>query len=218
MSFLFNFTITKHYLPSEWKLHLITPVHKSGERAQVNNYRPISLLSIVSKVLERIVFNHLNDFIAEHEIISTNQFGFRKYHSTVQQLLLFLNKVTSYVDSNTRCDTIYLDFSKAFDSVPHNELLVKLWRIGVTNNVWYWLREYLYDRRQCVSINGRYSSLLYLSSQVYPKAAYLVHSSLCSTLMTFNRMYSCVFLFADDTKCLQPIQSIPADMHHLQEA
>ena len=151
----------------------------------------------------------------EHYFIPTYINNNNKY---VQQLLLFLNKVTSYIDSNSRCDTIYLDFSKAFDSVPHNELLVKLWRIGVTNNVWYWLREYLYDRRQCVSINGRYSSLLYLSSQVYPKAAYLVHSSLCSTLMTFNRMYSCVFLFADDTKCLQPIQSIPADMHHLQEA
>ena len=88
---LFNLTIT---LPSEWKLHLITPVHKSGDRAQVNNYHPISLLCIVSKALERIAFNHLNDFISEHEIISTNQFGFRKYHSTVQQLLLFMNKVT----------------------------------------------------------------------------------------------------------------------------
>ena len=116
---LFNLTITKHSLPSEWKLHLITPIHKSGDRAQVNNYRPISLLCTVSKVLE---CNELNDFISERELISTNQFSFRKYHSTVQQLLLFLNKVTSYIDSNSRCDTIYLDFSKAFDSVPHNEL------------------------------------------------------------------------------------------------
>jgi len=191
---LFNFTITKHYLPSEWKLHLITPVHKSGERAQVNNYRPISLLSIVSKVLERIVFNHLNDFIAEHEIISTNQFGFRRYHSTVQQLLLFLNKVTSYVDSNTRCDTIYLDFSKAFDSVSHNELLVKLWRIRVTNNVWYWLREYLYDRRQCVSTNGHYSNLLPVISGI-PQGSILgpLLFVLYVSDIPFNRMYSCVF-------------------------
>jgi len=147
----------------------------------------------------------------EHYFIPTYINNNNKY---VQQLLLFLNKVTSYIDSNSRCDTIYLDFSKAFDSVPHNKLLVKLWRI-VTNNVWFWLREYLYHRRQCVFINGRYSNLL----PVIPQGSILgpLLFVLYVNDIPFNRMYSCIFLFVDDTKCLQPIQSIRADMHHLQE-
>ena len=178
----------------------------------------ILLLCTFSKVLKHIVFNRLNDFISEHETISTNQFGFKKYHSTMQQLLLFLNKVTSYIDSNARCDTIYLDFSIAFGSVPHNELLVKLRRIGVTNNVWYWLREYLYNRKQYVSINGCYSNLLPVISGV-PQGSILgpLLFVLYVTDIPFNKMYSSIFLFADDTNYLQPIQSIPADMLHLQE-
>jgi len=138
----------------------------------------------------------------------------------VQQLLLFLNKITSYIDSNSICNTTYLDFSKAFDSVPHNELLVKLWRFGVTNNVWYWLREYLYDRKEYVSINGRHSNLLPVISGV-PQGSVLgaLLFVLYDNDVPFNStcMHSSVFLFADDTKCLQLIQSIPADMLHLQE-
>ena len=140
---LFSVSLTKHIIPNEWKCHSITPIHKSGDKAQVTNYRPISLLCIISKVLERLVYDHLNKFITKNCIISCSQFGFRNSHSTNQQLLLFLHMVHQSLNCNSNCDVIYLDFRKAFDSVPHNELLIKLWSIGITGNCWYWIKEYL---------------------------------------------------------------------------
>ena len=98
---------------------------QSGDKPLVSNYRPISLLCIISKVLERIIYNHLSTFFLGQNLIYISQFGFRKHHSTTQQLLLYLDRVHKSLNINARCDVIYLDFRKAFDSVPHNELLLK---------------------------------------------------------------------------------------------
>lgn len=122
---LFQLSIDQGYLPCEWKLHLITPIFKSGDRSLINNYRPISLLCIISKVLERLVFNHIIDFLTT-KVINPSQFGFLRGKSTIQQLLLFLEDITSENSRNDQVDAVYLDFRKAFDTVPHAELLHKL--------------------------------------------------------------------------------------------
>ena len=214
---LFCTSLTKQVLPSDWKHHCITPIHKSGDKASVNNYRPISLLCILSKVLERFVFDHLNKFFLENSIITTSQFGFRKHHSSVQQLLLFLSNVHDTLNRNAHCDVIYLDFRKAFDSVPHNELLLKLWNIGITGSIWSWLKEYLSNRCQQVSINGCLSSPLPVISGV-PQGSilgpllFLVYVNDLPSHTLFTNLY----LFADDTKCLKSILT-PADsllLHH----
>ena len=137
---LFSISLASHTIPSERKIHPITPIHKSGDKSLVSNYRPISLLCIISKVLERIIYNHLSKFLLEQNLIYISQFGFRKHHSTTQQLLLYLDRVHKSLNINARCDVIYLDFHKAF---PHNELLLKLWNIGITGNTWLWIKEYL---------------------------------------------------------------------------
>ena len=113
----------QHYsLPAEWKIHCFTPIFESGEKNSVTNYRPISSLCIISKVLEQLIYNKVIACI--YTSISTHQFGFMKGCSTLQQLLIFLNSIHEH--SKAQTDVIYLDFAKAFDRVPHNELLLKL--------------------------------------------------------------------------------------------
>ena len=113
---LFSLSLSHQSIPVEWRTHFITPIHKSGTRYLVNNYRPISLLRIISKVLERIIYNHITVFVTGS--LSSIQFGFLKNRSTVKQLLIFLNSVHQSLNNKAQTDVIYLDFSKAFDSVP----------------------------------------------------------------------------------------------------
>ena len=98
-------------------------------------------------------------------ILADSQFGFHHQHSTTQQLLLFLNKVHYCLNSNAPCDVTYLDFHKAFDSVSH-KLLIKLWNIGITGNLWLWIKKYLSDRHQRLCIDGCYSSSLTVISGI----------------------------------------------------
>ena len=150
LHYLFSYAIHYYSLPSEWQIHCITPIFKSDDKNSATNYRPISLLCVASKVLERILYNKVIASISN--AISMCQFGFMKGCSTLQQLLIFLNSIHEHCKIQT--DVIYLDFAKAFDRVPHNELLLKLWKIGITGNLWLWFRSYLNNRQQCVRLNG----------------------------------------------------------------
>ena len=118
---LFSLTLSQNYLPSEWRTHLMKPLFKSGDRNSVRNYWPISLLCVLSKVLERLVYDGIVDFIRNS--ISVHQFRFLQGRSTLQLLLVFFNTI---IHSGFQTGVIYLDFRKAFDSVAHKELLHKL--------------------------------------------------------------------------------------------
>ena len=118
----------------------------------VKNYCPISLLYIVSKVLERLIYDKIINTVAAS--ITPYQFGFQKNTSTQQQLLIYFHQLTY----NLETDAIYIDFHKAFDSVPHNELLVKLWNMEITGTLWSWFYSYLKNRTQCVTVNNCLSS------------------------------------------------------------
>ena len=131
-------------------------------------------------------------------------------HSTNQQLLLFLHTVHQSLNNNANCDVIYLDVCKAFDSVPHNELLLKPWTIGITGNCWYWIKEYLSGRTQQVCINGCYSFSLSVISGI-PQGS-ILGPLLVLFLLYVNDLpnqisYSIPYLSADDTKCLKSISS-----------
>jgi len=106
LHYLFSKSLEQQILPSEWRLHSITPIYKSGDRASVTNYRPISLLCSVSKVLEKLVYDKVIQFVADR--ISNVQFGFLSKRSTLQQLLIFYNEIFSSFGPNGMCFTLIL--------------------------------------------------------------------------------------------------------------
>ena len=170
-------------IPFEWKVHCITPIHKSGDKSIVSNYRPIALLSCVSKVLERLIYDNIIDYVSP--FISSCQFGFVHGRATLQQLLIFLLDIFHNIDDKLQTDAIYLDLCKAFDSVPHDKLLIKLYFMGITGELWVWFKEYLSSRSQCVSINGTRSNTPPVILLVFPREAFSVHCYFLFLLMTF---------------------------------
>ena len=199
---LFNLCLTYTSLPDEWKIHKITPVPKKGDLSDVSNYRPISLLCILSKVLESIIYDKIISFVRPH--LSRNQYGFLKRRSCLAQLLLSYNSISNSLENNQTTNTIFLDFSKAFDSVPHEELLYKLWIMGITGPLWLWFKSYLSSRVHYVSLDGASSSFLPVLSGV-PQGSVL---GPLLFLIYINDLpesipYSSVYLFADDTKLIK---------------
>ena len=196
-----------------------TPCHYShpekGDPSCVTNYRPISLLSSVSKVLEKIVFDHVSDYI--YPFLSDKQFGFIPNRSCLQQFLSTFSIIFHNYSSHNQSDIVYLDFSKAFDSIPHFELLKKLNNIGISGNLYSWFCSYLSYRTQSVSINGTFSSQLPVTSGV-PQGSILgpLLFILFVNDLPDSITSSSPFLFADDTKCVMTISS-PQDSSLLQD-
>ena len=115
-------------------------------------------------MLELTSYNKVIDFLSPS--LSTYQSGFLRKKSTLQQLLVFLHEIDSNISEKTQTDVIYLNFPKAFDRVPHDKLLAKLWSMGVTDNFWFWFKAYLSNRSQCVTVNGVLSESLPVTSGV----------------------------------------------------
>ena len=143
--------------------HLIISIPKSGDKSQISNYRPISLLCNLSKLLEKIVFDKIYDFISENSI-SIHQFGFMRNRSTLKQLLLYTEFLYFSFDHHQQMDSISLDIRKAFDAGPHNKLFVKLWSSGLTGSLWHFIKVYLTNRYQRVVLVCHFSYWLSITS------------------------------------------------------
>jgi hypothetical protein len=191
--------VSSAIIPSEWKIHKIIPIYKSGDKHLVENYRPISLLCLLSKILESIIFKEVASFI--RPLISTRQFGFMKGSSPLTQLLVSFADIMKHCDSGSYTDVIYFDYKKAFDSVPHDELLLKLWQHGITGSLWFWFKQYLSCRQHCVSIQDTTSTLLPVKSGV-PQGSILgpLLFLIYVNDLDCNINHSMLFQFADDTK------------------
>ena len=156
-------------VPTDWKHANVTPIFKKGDKSDPGNYRPISLTSQICKVLESILRDNIVNHLSTHTLLLKSQHGFTKGKSCLTNLLSFLKDVTKAIDEGKPLDVIYLDFSKAFDKVPHKRLLHKIESHGKSGNIAAWIGEWLCDRKQQVVLNGKFSRLQYVLSGV-PKA------------------------------------------------
>ena len=155
---LFNLSLEEGIVPSEWKEANVTSLFKKGSRNKPANYIPVSLTSLVCKLLETLIRDHMVEFIIKHKLINTSQHGFLKARSCLANLLCFLEEITNWVDDGSPIDVVYLDFQKAFDKVSHQRLLFKLKAHGIGNNVINWIEKWLTHRRQRVIVDGEISN------------------------------------------------------------
>ena len=163
---LFDKTMKDGKIPNQWKCAEVRPIFKKGNRSEAGNYRPVSLTSIICKVFEGFVRDALFKHLLNNKLLSKHQFGFCPGRSCSLQLLVTLQKWFEFLDNNLSMDAVYMDFRKAFDSVPHERLATKLEGYGIKDNVLNWIKDFLYDRKQYVSINGFRSSTLPVTSGV----------------------------------------------------
>ena len=181
LTHIFNRSLICRSFPNDMKLAKIIPIFKSGDRFKFSNYRPISLLSQFSKILEKIFNKRLTSFIEAQHILSDGQYGFRSNHSTSLALTEFVEKVTSAMDKSQSTIGAFIDLRKAFDTVDHNILLCKLQCYGVRGLALEWIKSYLSNRRQYVCYNNSNSEFkkikVWSPARInpWPITIYLVH-------------------------------------------
>lgn len=207
ITLLLNKSLKTGKLPNEWKEAYITPIYKKGSRKQAENYRPISLTCILSKFLETFVTEQLMCHLLDQNLLSKKQFGFLSGRSTTTQLLNFLNKCIDAIANGNVVDTIYFDFQKAFDMVPHMRLIGKLESYGINGQTLNWIKDFLIGRSQIVSVNGEKSYIGQVWSGI-PQGTVLGPILFIIYINDIlENIESDGFLFADDTKIYKIITS-----------
>lgn len=204
LSHIINISLNTGIFPDCWKMAAVTPIFKNGSKNLPDNYRPIALLSVTSKILERIVNNRLVSFLQKHNLISDRQFGFRRGRSTEDATSLLVNQVSNYVENDECCIAVFLDLAKAFDTVSVGLLLKKMESHGIRGVAHDWFRSYLSNRKQFVKVGSHLSEPLPINFGV-PQG-----SILGPTLFTMyiNDVVSCaldnasIIAYADDTVLL----------------
>ncbi len=204
---LFNLSFQTGQLPSDWKNAKISPIFKKGNRHEASNYRPVSLTSVLCKTLEHIICSHVRSHLDRHNILTPLQHGFRKRHSCESQLAITMNDITQMYDRKKQVDLVILDFSKAFDTVPHRKLLCKLENYGIRGNTLKWITSFLTDRQQWVVVEGEESSKCTVDSGVPQGTVLGPLLFLCHINDIVHMVSSQARLFADDCLLYRQINS-----------
>ena len=204
LSIIYNLSVMSRSHPQRLKFVNAIPIHKKGSRILLSNYRPISLLSNLNKIFEKIIFKRLYSFLEKYECLYELQYGFRAKHSTTHALINITENIREALDSKKPVTSVFVDLQKAFDTVNHKILLSKLEYYGIRGSINAWFKSYLYKRRQKVTINGFESEIKLLNHGV-PQGSVL---GPLLFLLYINDLHksihnSKVYHFADDTNLLR---------------
>ena len=220
---IFQLTLETGQLPTEWKLGHASPIFKKGSKLKPGNYRPVSITSVACKVMEKIARDRITKHLNRNQLLTDCQHGFIKGRSCATQLLAMLDKCTEILDQGGNIDAIYLDFSKCFDSIPHERLLLKLKKYGIQGKLWDWIADFLRGRKQQVSVNSYLSTLVSVLSGI-PQGSVL---GPILFIIFVNEMPDIVHLhilmFAGDTKVFKDTRNatdsscLQDDINALQE-
>ena len=215
LTHMFNLSFENGIFPNSLKLAIVMPIFKSDDNKKFKNYRPISVLSCFSKVLERLMYNRLINYIDKNGILSKHQYGFRKNRSTEFVIIELIDKITKGIDEGKYTLGVFLDLSKAFDTLDHRILTKKLEHYGIRGTCLKWFESYLENRKQIVKYNKIKSDEMTIKSGV-PQGSIL---GPLLFLLYINDIQNCskivsIILFADDTNifyshnCLKELNDI----------
>ena len=217
LTIIYQMSISSGTVPSQWKNGNITPIHKGESRHEACNYRPITITSLLCRTMEKIVKDALVKHLDLHNYITDSQHGFRSKRSCLTNLLTNLEEITSQLDRGHSVDQIYLDFQKAFDKVPHQRLLYKLHKAGISGLTLNWIESFLSNRKQRVNINGTYSKWKNVNSGV-PQGSVLgpvLFILFVNDVPNILKSSTCS-IFADDTKVKRNVDTVE-DADKVQE-
>ena len=218
LAIIFNKSIREGAVPDDWKRANVTPIFKKGVKGDPGNYRPVSLTSVPCRIMESCIKDEIVDHLVTNALIKDSQHGFMKNKSCTTNLLEFIEKLTAMNDLGHPIDVVYLDFSKAFDKVPHRRLLGKFRSHGIDGKVLDWVESWLSGRQQRTVLNGESSEWTDVDSGV-PQGSVL---GPLAFIIFINDLDDCTKLitimnkFADDTKCGNVIKN-PNDIVILQK-
>ena len=155
---IFNHCIDNGIYPCEWKKTNVVPVHKKDDKQTFKNYRPVSLLPIINRIFERLLYNEIFRFFLDKDLISASQSGFKPGDSCTNQLLSITHNIYKSFDDSSGVRSVFLDISKAFDKVWHNGLKFQLQENGISGSILKVLKHFLTNRKQIVVLNRQFSS------------------------------------------------------------
>lgn len=222
---LINKMLKDKKLPAILKQAIVRPIYKAGKHTNYSNYRPLSILNSMEKILEKCVYDQLYAFIKKNNMLSKNQYGFQKGKSTGQALLDFSDLINSKLNDNNHIFVLFVDFSKAFELINHQILLKKMKNMGIEDDTLEWFRDYLSLRKIIVKINSTYSDMLTTSTGI-PTGSLLgplLYLLYVNDMTEYVQSKTRILQYADDTVMISSafnrniaLQNLQTDLNRLQ--